>query len=97
MPSAKLNVPVEFKTTQLSSPHIKTHLLPTPSPSLDAYTLVPLEPATNAVFELLEDRYKHQLTGQSKERKLKPHQYLELLRRLDELPSLKNFVEDKCK
>jgi hypothetical protein len=71
-------------------------LLPLTPPATDEWpsTSNPQSPVS-AVLDLIEQRQRHKLTGQSRRLKVNPSEYKKLRARLEELPKLKSFVNDK--
>lgn len=57
----------------------------------------PILSPVSAVLDLIEQRQRHKLTGQSRQLKVKSLEYKNLLARLEELPELKSFVNDKLR
>ena len=72
--------------------------LPLTPPATDEWhsTSVPQSPVS-AALNLIRQRQCHESTGQSRQLKLKPLEYRNLLTRLEEHPKLKGFVNDKLR
>ncbi|KAF4609608.1 hypothetical protein G7Y89_g15847 [Cudoniella acicularis] len=51
----------------------------------------------SAVLDLIKQRQRHKLAGQSRQLKVTSLEYKDLLARLEELPGLKSFVDDKLR
>ena len=72
--------------------------LPLTPPATDDLqsTSLPQSPVS-AVLDLIKQHQCHQSTVQSRRLKVKPLEYEILLARLEELPELKGFVDDKLR
>jgi hypothetical protein len=51
----------------------------------------------SAVLDLIKQRQRHKLAGQSRQLKVTSLEYKNLLARLEELPGFKSFVDDKLR
>jgi hypothetical protein len=51
----------------------------------------------SAALDLIKQRQRHKVTGQSRQLKVTSLEYKKLLARLEELPGLKSFVDDKLR
>jgi hypothetical protein len=73
-------------------------ILPLTPPATDEWqsTSNPQSPVST-VLDLTKQRQHHKLTGQSRQLKVTSLEYTNLLARLEELPGLKSFVDDKLR
>ena len=73
-------------------------LLPLTPPATDKLQLTSSpQSIVSAVLNLIKQRQRHKATGQSRQLKVNPLEYKILLGRLEELPELKSFVNNKLR
>ncbi|KFY41818.1 hypothetical protein V494_02770 [Pseudogymnoascus sp. VKM F-4513 (FW-928)] len=74
-------------------------ILPLTPPATDEWQQSTSDPQSpvSAVLDLIRQRQLHNSTGQSKQLKVKPSEYNNLLARLEELPDLGRFASDKLR
>lgn len=92
-----VSIPTIPKSADGTPPERQIRLPLTP-PSTDELPTTPNpQSPVSAALDLIKQRRRYNITDKSRELKLKPSEYQNLLVKLEQLPELQRFVDDKLR
>ena len=92
-----VSIPTISKSADGTPPERQIRLPLTPPASDELPTTPNSQSPVSAVLDLIKQRHCYNITDKSRELKLKPSEYQNLLVKLEQLPELQRFVGDKLR